>query len=447
MTVSHYWDGVHHDQDPVMTSTMAAAGRLFLEGMIPPAPSPAIYRVGAKGIFSYDYANGLSMRGDTFERGAVLRFEPEGDFALIKENAGDGAAPSGPVRSGEAVTWDWPAGRLLIDTPRAKVYVGPAPEKGWTFKDGITLSDVSSPWVSFALVSADGRPLAETSRAYLTSMFDAANTGFEFNWSVQGGPIDQAKGIINHGRSPALVDKVDYTVSFPRAMDWKVKSYDFLLRELADTSGQSSVVRVRAKPEAGAVPNTRSQEIWMNVIDITGRGASATPVVDASPGAGRAVKGGEAARTETTDAALASVWNPLAGISWGDNYPLGHRKIREMPVRNTGVSPFDPKAGENVVVEINDAYAVFDAPARIDVAFTKGAMGNIVVTFSQPPSFRGAVADYEKRFGKPVEKSITDDQFSQSTVRWVVPGPGADLAIQMTDAQGVMKIVYTLRRK
>ena len=185
----------------------------------------------------------------------------------------------------------------------------------------------------------------------------------------------------------------------------------------------------------------------MNVIDITGRGASATPVVDASPGAGRAVKGGEAARTETTDAALASVWNPLAGISWGDNYPLGHRKIREMPVRNTGVSPFDPKAGENVVVEINDAYAVFDAPARIDVAFTKGAMGNIVVTFSQPPSFRGAVADYEKRFGKPVEKSITDDQFSQSTVRWVVPGPGADLAIQMTDAQGVMKIVYTLRRK
>jgi hypothetical protein len=90
---------------------------------------------------------------------------------------------------------------------------------------------------------------------------------------------------------------------------------------------------------------------------------------------------------------------------------------------------------------------VFDAPARTDVVFAKGTMSSVVVTFSQPPAFRGAVADYEKRFGTPAEKSLTDDQFSQSTVRWLVSGKAADLSIQMTDAQGVMKVVYTLRRK
>lgn len=185
----------------------------------------------------------------------------------------------------------------------------------------------------------------------------------------------------------------------------------------------------------------------MNTLDIRRRGDAAQPVVDPSPGAGRPVKGGEAASVETSDAALAGVWHPLPGLSWGDNYPLAHRKIRELPARNTGVSRFDPNAGADVAIEISDAYAVFDAPARIEVVFAKGAMNSVIVTFSQPPAFRGAVAEYEKRFGAPAEKSLTDDQYSQSTVRWVVPGKTADLLVQMTDAQGVMKVVYTLRKK
>lgn len=448
MTVSHYWDAVHHDQDPAMTSMMAAAGRIFLSGAIPPAPSPALYRIGAKGIFSNRFADGLGMREDTFARGARLRFEPQGDFDLIKENAGDGTAPPGAVHSGNAVDWDWPSKRLIIDTPQAKVYVGPAPAEGWSFRDGITLSGVSAPWLSFALVSADGLPLAECSKAHLTSMSDAVNTGFEFDWQVRGGPVDQAKAVVNPGRAPVRVDKVDYSVSFPRAMDWKVKSYDFALRPIAATSGESGVLRVRSQPAADAVStvsNARPQEIWMNVVHFNARGESVKPVIDASAGASAAAKASRQPVQEATDPALAGLWNPLPGLGWGDNLPLAQRKIAAMNVRHGAVTPLD--GGDDSSLTVAESHAVFDAPARTEISFSKQAMKDIVVTFSQPPSFRAAVADYEGRFGMPAEKRLADDPFEQSTVRWMVPGKAVDLAILMTEAQGVMKVVFSLIRK
>ena len=60
---------------------------------------------------------------------------------------------------------------------------------------------------------------------------------------------------------------------------------------------------------------------------------------------------------------------------------------------------------------------------------------------------RDAVAVYEKQFGKPVEKNLTDDQFGQSTVRWVVSGKDGDLVILLTDAQAIMKLSCSLVRK
>src|SRR6201999_4243195 len=39
LTTTHYWTGVQHEHDPVMTSAMALAGRIFLNQEIKPAPS------------------------------------------------------------------------------------------------------------------------------------------------------------------------------------------------------------------------------------------------------------------------------------------------------------------------------------------------------------------------------------------------------------------------
>jgi hypothetical protein len=326
--------------------------------------------------------------------------------------------------------------------------VGPTPAEAWRFDDGITLSGISAPWLSFAVVSADGRPLAESHCVYLTAMADAVNSSFDFDWSTRGGPVDQAKAIRDHGRAPVRVDKVDYTISFPRVQEWKVDSYDFALREIASTSGESSEIRVRAQPPSrSVVPNDRAQEIWMNRVELKNPGAWAKPVLDASPGARLPLRETVVPEAETTDAALIDLWNPLPGLSWGDNYPLAHRKMREMPVRHRGVSRYDPEARSSNTVEVTDAFAAFNAPARVEVVFEREAMVSIVFTFTQPPAFRAAVDDYQNRFGSPVEKRLTDNPFEQSTVRWTVPSRTGELFIEMTEAQGVMKVIYLLRRK
>lgn len=437
MTTSHYWDAVHHDVDPAMTSTMAVAGRLFIDGLIAPAPVPAVYRIGKKGLFGYKLANGLGMRDETFSRGAVLRFEPEGDFDVVKENSGP-ASPDGAVKSGEAITWDWQNGRLIVDTPQAKVYVGPAPAEGWKFKDGITLSGVSSSWLSFAMVSAVNRPVLEGGKVYMTSMFDAVNTGFEMDDSVQGGPTEQAQAIRNPGRAPVKVDKVDYTVSFPKAMEWESQSYDFALRVIGTASGKSGAVRVRALDGEG-IGNSRPQEIWMNVVNLKPGGETIAAVVDPSPGASATDAG--LAGEEKSDASLGALWHPLPGISWGDNAAAAKRKAVDMKDGHSSLIASEDS------VRVADSRALFDAPAEVGMQFEKAAMKRIVVTFTEPPSFRAAVEDYEKRFGKPVEKALTDEQFSQSTVKWLLSGKVADLSILMTEAQGTMKIVFDLNRK
>ena len=202
---------------------MAIAGRIFLNQAIKPEPQPAIYRVGRQGIFSYDFINGLGMGRDTFARGSRIKFEPVQDFMLQVENsAADQQRPiTEAVKSSDEVTWDWPNGRLIIDAPGAKAFVGKVPGSPWTFRDGITLSGLSTPWVAFGLVSADGKPLVESSREYVGAMFDARNTGFKMDWNVSGGPVEQARGIKDFGHAPAIVDKVDYTLSFPHRLDWQ----------------------------------------------------------------------------------------------------------------------------------------------------------------------------------------------------------------------------------
>lgn len=236
------------------------------------------------------------------------------------------------------------------------------------------------------------------------------------------------------------IDRVDYTLSFPKGMEWKVDSYDFALRKLADVSGKSSVVRVRSQAaEKGKdVSNQFAQETWMNVLTISKRGELAQAVID--PSAGAALASTKSAGTaESTNEALSGIWNPMLGLSWGDNPALAKRKLSSMAAKHGAITQ---QAGG---IEVADSHAVFDSPARTEIGFEGERMKDIVLTFSQPPRFRDAVADYEKRFGKPAEKTLTDDQFSQSSVRWVIPGKGGELTILMTDAQAIMKVSYSVK--
>ena len=212
MNVDHYWTAVQHQNDPVMCSAMAVAGQIFLHSAIHAAPKPVVAEVGKNVLFSYDAYHGVPIGQQAFSSGSKMRFEMNKASGLTI----DGAAPQAAQRITEAVAggdeilWDWPNSRLIIDAPTIKAYVGKftGPYK---FKDGIVLSNVSTPFVVFTMASADGRKLTGPDAAQRINMIavaDARNTNFKFNWDVQGGPVEMAKAIIDRGRPPVIVDDV-----------------------------------------------------------------------------------------------------------------------------------------------------------------------------------------------------------------------------------------------
>ena len=217
---AHYWTGVQHAFDPVMCSSMAIAGRMFLGHAAAPAPAPLLVDVGRKGIFGFDAYNGLGLGPATFARGAKIRFTPERETGVSVDGRPlpEPEPVVGAVRSGREIVWDWPHARLIVDTPTYKAYVGRT-AGAYRFSDGLTLSDVNLPWICFALASDDGRPLVgpnASRRMLLSATFDARNRGFQIDPAfLGGGPLETADAIRNRGTAPVIVDKPGHTLQLP----------------------------------------------------------------------------------------------------------------------------------------------------------------------------------------------------------------------------------------
>ena len=279
-SADHFWDAVHLEHDPAMDSAVALAGRLFLAGAVGTAPNPAIYTVGDDAIHGASAWNGLDgpdMSRRVFTTGARIRFAPaqKGPPVQIDGSAPEPVpAPEGPVRTGRWTTWDWPRGRLVVDSPTAKVFVGPT-EGGIVFSDGIALDGFNVPWAAFALVSRDGRPLADDCRtAWVAAVFDARNTGFDWDATVKGGPTEQARAVRNRGHAPVVVDPVGYSLRLPGLSCARYNGYDFALRE-------TSARDIRG----GTFVQTPSTD-WMGVLSFgprTATPASLPPSREAGP--------------------------------------------------------------------------------------------------------------------------------------------------------------------
>jgi predicted secreted Zn-dependent protease len=85
-----------------------------------------------------------------------------------------------------------------------------------------------------------------------------------------------------------------------------------------------------------------------------------------------------------------------------------------------------------------------DSPANIEVGFQNAQMNRIVATFTQPPALSEAVAQYEKQFGPPIQKSIASNAFDTSTVVWSIRCKKADLKVTLAETQGTLEITYAL---
>jgi hypothetical protein len=226
------------------------------------------------------------------------------------------------------------------------------------------------------------------------------------------------------------VDKVSYTVSFPTQLDYRFSGYDFATRKVLEiAASHSNVLRV---PD---------QNLWMGVIEVSGRGPTAQPLADANPGATMptpATAGVGGPEIATRNPKLAGIWNPLQALNWGDSYAHTQQIVRKL-----SGTPANQNDVPDRTINWNESTALFSSPANIEIAFKEGHMFRIAATFTRPPNMKEVVAAYEKQFGPALEK-VFARQEQQSIARWSLKQAGATLEIKVTEAQGTQVITYEL---
>jgi hypothetical protein len=428
---SHYWTAVQHQNDPVMCSAMSIAGQIFLRHDIHPATQPAVFEVGAKALFGYDHYAGAGVARQTFVRGATIRFRADSPSGISL----DGAAPpenqplTDAVASGDQILWDWPNGRLIIDTPTAKAYVGKF-RGPFKFKDGIVLGDVSTPSVSFAMASRDGKPLVgpdASHQIYVMAVADARNTDFRFNYDVKGGPLEQANAVSNRGRAPVLVDPVHYRVWFPANLQGSFAEYDFADRQVRS----QPISNINVIRQAGPTP-------YMSILTIENR---QSPAAVPEPAPASVVHVPQMmVPTPLPASQPAGPWNPIPEISWQMNEEDADRALHGSGLTYSSISREKSADGATKALIVSDVRlpALWGSPADVELSFSGHGIGSITVTLKQPPPFSVAMEDLQKRLGPPAEKQ-TGAQFERSLARWDKVDRSVDVI--MTESQGILKLV------
>ena len=436
---THYWTAVYYEKDPALLSTMAIAGQMFIHGAIAPAPHPLTYVLGAKSIFDLGALNGADLARATYSQGARIRFEPDSDSGTTVEgevHESLDAPPTEAISMGDQVLWDWPNGRLIIDTPTAKAYAG-IPHGKYRFADGTVVGGFDDHFVSFGMISSDGTPLIGANGArkiYISAANDARNTGYhiQFNEAVDpmpsGGPLGIGSLIKENGTSPVQVDRVPFQVWFPTDLKGHFNGYDLARRQ-----------RLNKVVLNGHLEHDGT-ELYLGslFIDKPGTHTIATPQPDSitpaptppatHPGV---ISGGMA------DTRLANLWNPLPGIKWSDSL-----QEVEDHLRSSGVH-FDAATLVSGHLHLANTDALFRTASNADVIGQNDRILSISVVFSQPPLLTNVIAAYDKQLGPAVEKHIADTEDQITTVKWSRREGDATLTVTLTETQGTLGIVYT----
>jgi len=436
--VTHYWAAVQHQDDPVMCTAMAMGGRIFLGNMLPPAKDPDVFKIGKQDLFSYSAFRGIDVADATFTKGSRLLYAPQDDSGTTLD--GKPVPPAGRIEkaiaSGQYVTWDWPKGRLIIDAPDVKAYVGKV-DGSFRFSDGITLGNISTPSIVFSMSSADGKPLTgpdATKRILMDAVFDAKNSDMQFDYNTVGGPLDQAKAIRNQGHPPTLVDKVEYKVWFPNQFDGSLKSYDFALRETNSTP----ISKDNLVSQQGATP-------YMDVLEINQwGGAGSLPVAQATVIATQDYERGNQplAPVAASDATAPSgAIYPIAGMDWSMSYPVAQHYLENSTLVFTSVSKLDTStaADKSVTVTGTQLPSLWNSLADIVLTFSSNKMIKVEVTFKQPPPVGEVETKFTGVLGEPVEKKL-EAQYGTTELHWPSKGELPDVFV--TESQGIMKIIY-----
>ena len=379
-----YMDGgIYPDADPAYCASLALAGQAFRSGAVAPAPDPVVYQVPLSAVYGYGQVKGIDLRRDTFARGAYANFTAAG--TVPPPSVAAEPPVTGAVRSGTQVLYDWPNGRMVIDTPTLKAYVG-QPHGVYRFSDGVVLKGVSTPFVAFAMISADGRPLVgpdASRRIYATAHFDARNTGFRLgdrtardgessgwdgNWSDA-----MAADILAPGAAPVVTDPVSYQVDFPTRLDGRRADYDFAVRQTSDD------------PLAGNGFRQTAGSPFLTVLDVASRGpAVATPPGDA-PQPSDPVAPGARNPLDLPDPVTGRLYMPVPRLGWGEGYDAVAEYVRDSTLVYNSIGREFPDAAHAGVLKVSELEPLKDLPgvppADVELSFVGGRLTRITVTF------------------------------------------------------------------
>jgi hypothetical protein len=277
--------GFQYRFDEAHSSAMKAAGEIFKNHLLKQAPSPTTYIFGRKSLLdpaSLDYGGSYGRAGETFisttyRHGVRLVIDPNReDDEIIGPTVAQRQYEVCPIRPTGEITYDWQRGFLRFDGPGVAAYAGFFADYGGpvVFSNGVALRDVAvqnpagiaypvrddERYVTFALVSCDGRPLDESAKVVLSLVSTSFNTGFrldhdklrhEFVWGRNIG----AK--IDGGRSPVLVARVGALVDMPMLDGMRYSMKDWHFNTLDEGAVENGVLRISAGKPVFFVELTR----------------------------------------------------------------------------------------------------------------------------------------------------------------------------------------------
>jgi hypothetical protein len=270
--------------DEVQNAAMRAAGEIFKNQLLKPAPQPTTFVFGRKSLFepeAMDYGRSYGQYGDRFiptayRHGAQVEIDPgrESD-EIIGPSRRPNVFEANPVQPHEQISFDRSKGHLIFDSPAVAGYAGFFAQYGkdkLDFSNGVSLSDIAihnpdgiaypvtedEKYFVFSLNSTDGRPLAEAKRAMMIATSTSFNTGFQLD-TTRSAPGNHREGARNEppreyfgawpsnaGKTPVLVARVSATVTAPALDGMRYTLRDWHLREIGSGIVTGGTVQIPA---------------------------------------------------------------------------------------------------------------------------------------------------------------------------------------------------------
>jgi hypothetical protein len=262
ITTGGHPQGYHFTYDEVQTSAMRAAGYMFRSFNLKPAPSPTKFTFGRKALYdprSMDYGMSYGMLGmdmihTVYQHGVRIKIDPTREDDVVEGPVVKFADRNthNPYAANNEITFDHKKGFLKFDAPGAVAFTGLLANYGdkVEFSNGLSLTNVSinnpegifepigdnEKFITFALTSQDGKPLARTKSAMLSLVSTSFNTGFYHGTS----PKDPNRA----GTLPVLVARVGATIKSSDliGMNYTFRDWSMAVIDQGQITGDSLVV-------------------------------------------------------------------------------------------------------------------------------------------------------------------------------------------------------------